>query len=156
WTIRNSRTLHHFEPLTPRYATEPEEFAAAGFNRWVRTWMAEYTSVEEIYWNVPGDKVDAEKLPNRAFDNAQQHEVTLAVINDYNETQEMNAALDARFEALAKERIHEHPLRYYLILPALRIADMWLSPRIELMPSDPRWWEFNDETRGSVIAVCFG
>ena len=24
------------------------------------------------------------------------------------------------------------------------------------MPCDPRWWEFNDETRGSVIAVSFG
>jgi hypothetical protein len=26
-------------------------------------------SVEEIYWNVPGDKIDPAKLPSRAFEN---------------------------------------------------------------------------------------
>ena len=30
----------------------------------------------------------------------------------------------------------------------LRIADMWLRPRTELFPSDPRWWEFNDDRAG--------
>jgi hypothetical protein len=30
---------------------------------------------------------------------------------------------------------------------------MWLRPRTELLPSDPRWWEFNDEPTGSIIAV---
>ena len=63
WTVRNWRTLHHFQPLAPRYATESEEVSPLGFNRWVRTWMADYVSVEEIYWNVPGDKIDAGKLP---------------------------------------------------------------------------------------------
>jgi hypothetical protein len=38
----------------------------------------------------------------------------------------------------------------------LRIADMWLRPRTELLPSDPRWWEFNDEPRGSTMAVAVG
>jgi 4-amino-4-deoxy-L-arabinose transferase-like glycosyltransferase len=156
WTIRNFRTLHHFQPLAPRYATEQDEFAAGGFNRWVRTWMADYASVEEIYWNVPGDKIDAEKLPSRAFDTAQQREATLNLISDYNQTQEMTRELDARFEALASERIRAHMPRYYVVLPGLRIADMWLRPRTELLPSDVRWWEFNDDPKGSVMAVGLG
>jgi len=40
-----------------------------GFNRWVKTWILDYASVEEIYWNVPGDKIDPDKLPSRAFDS---------------------------------------------------------------------------------------
>ena len=33
---------------------------------------------------------------------------------------------------------------------------MWLRPRTELLPADPRWWEFNDEPTWSVVAVGFG
>jgi len=42
WTIRNFRTLHHFQPLAPRYATEKDERVARGLNRWVRTWIVDY------------------------------------------------------------------------------------------------------------------
>jgi 4-amino-4-deoxy-L-arabinose transferase-like glycosyltransferase len=154
WTIRNSRTLHHFQPLAPRYATESEEVVPRGFNRWVKTWIADYASVEEIYWNVPGDKIDAEKLPSRAFDTAR--ESTLALIADYNQAQQLTPQLDARFGELGAERIRVHPVRYYVGLPVLRIADMWLRPRTELLPPDVRWWEFNDDGKWSALAVGFG
>ena len=68
WTIRNFRTLHHFQPLAPRYANDADELVPRGFNRWVKTWIVDYVSVEEIYWNVPGDKIDPQKLPSRAID----------------------------------------------------------------------------------------
>ncbi len=155
WTIRNLHTLHHFMPLAPRYANEPEELTPLGFNRWVKTWMAEYVSVEEIYWNVPGENIDASKLPARALDGPERNE-TLAAIADYNQTQELTPASDARFAALAVERIRAHPIRYYIVLPVLRVADMWLRPRTELFSADPRWWEFNDERRESALAVGFG
>jgi len=38
----------------------------------------------------------------------------------------------------------------------LRIADMWLRPRAELFPSDPRWWEFNDDHRWLALSLAFG
>ena len=155
WTIRNFRTLHQFQPLAPRYANESEELAPIGFNRWVRTWMAEYASVEDTYWNVPGVKIDATKLPARALDEPGREE-TLGTIAAYNQSQELTPELDARFAALAGERIRAHPLRYYVELPALRIADMWLRPRTELLPPDPRWWQFNDDPRESALAVAFG
>ncbi len=156
WTIRNFRTLHHFQPLAPRYATEQDELVPRGFNRWVKTWIADYTSVEEFYWSVPGDNLDAGKLPNRAFDSAEQKEKALALIADYNQSQQITPDLDARFGDLAAERIRAHPVRYYLLLPVLRIADMWLRPRTEILPPDPRWWEFNDEVSSSVLAVALG
>ena len=33
---------------------------------------------------------------------------------------------------------------------------MWLRPRTELLPSDPRWWEFNDERIWLVVSIIFG
>jgi 4-amino-4-deoxy-L-arabinose transferase-like glycosyltransferase len=156
WTIRNYRTLHHFQPLAPRYATDTDELAPVGFNRWAKTWIAEYVSVQEIYWNVPGDEIDVAKLPARALDEPPTRSETLAVIADYNKTQDLTPELDARFGELANERIRARPFRYYVVLPALRILDMWLRPRTELLPPDPRWWEFNDERRESALTVGFG
>ncbi len=156
WTLRNLHTMHRFEPLAPRYANEEDEFVPMGFNRWVKTWMADYASVEEIYWPVPGDTIDAAKLPGRAFDSAEQREQTEQLIADYDQALHVAPDLDARFSTLAADRIRSHPFRYYVYLPALRVADMWLRPRTELLPSDPRWWEFNDDPMGSVWAVSLG
>jgi 4-amino-4-deoxy-L-arabinose transferase-like glycosyltransferase len=156
WTIRNFHTLHHFQPLAPRYANEQDELVFRGFNRWVKTWMADYASVEEIYWKVPGDHLDPAKLPNRAFDSPPQRETTLAVIADYNQASAMTMDLDARFGQLAAERIHQHPLRYYAALPLLRIADMWLRPRTEILPPDPRWWGFDDVPSSLLMTVGLG
>jgi len=156
WTIRNLRTLHHFQLLAPRYANETDELVSRGFNRWVKTWIADYASVEEIYWNVPGDKIDPEKLPSRAIDNVAERDETLAVIADYNRSQDMTPELDSRFGNLAANRIRAHPVGYYFVLPLLRVADMWLRPRTEILPPDVRWWEFHDDTKQSVLAVGFG
>jgi 4-amino-4-deoxy-L-arabinose transferase-like glycosyltransferase len=156
WTIRNFRSLHHFQPLAPRYANDTDELVLRGFNRWVKTWMVDYASVEEIYWNVPGEKIDAKKLPARAIESDAEEESTLSLIDDYNESQDITPELDARFGELAAERIRGHPLRYYIELPVLRVLDMWLRPRTEILPPDVRWWEFNDDPGRSAVAVGFG
>lgn len=156
WTLRNLHTLHRFEPLAPRYATDSDEMVMTGFNRWVKTWMADYVSVQEIYWPVPGSDIDFARLPKRAFDSTGQRDQTSELFSEYNANHEMTPDLDARFGALAAERIRNAPLRYYLWLPVLRISDMWLRPRTELFPSDPRWWEFNDDPRWLTLSLAFG
>ena len=77
-------------------------------------------------------------------------------VADYAEQHELTPELDARFAALAATRVHAAPLRYYVWLPAVRIADMWLRPRAELLPSDPRWWEFDDEVPWLIVSIVFG
>jgi 4-amino-4-deoxy-L-arabinose transferase-like glycosyltransferase len=156
WTLRNLHSIHRFQPLAPRYANEVDEVVPMGFNHWVKTWMADYASTEEIYWAVPGGTLDAGKLPSRAFDSATQREATEKLFADYNQSNAMTPELDARFTALAAERIHHAPFRYYVWLPAVRIADMWLRPRTELLPCDTRWWEFNDDPQWSALAVGLG
>ena len=156
WALRNWRVFHRFQPLAPRYANEEGEFVPMGFNRWVKTWMADYASVEEIYWVVPGATIDPQKLPSRAFDDPQQYAETVRVIDEYNAVLHVSPALDREFADLARKRIQQHPLRYYIGLPILRVMDMWLRPRTEMLPCDTRWWEFNDEPRWSALAVGLG
>lgn len=156
WTLRNLRTMHRFQPLAPRYANEENEFVPMGFNRWTKTWIADYASVEEVYWQVPGNPMDAEKLPSRAFDSDAQRDQTVQLLADYNQELHVGPELDARFEVLAEERIQHAPWRYYVWLPLVRITDMWLRPRTELLPSDTRWWEFNDDPEWSALAVALG
>lgn len=156
WTLRNLHTLHRFEPLAPRYANDSDEPLMPGFNRWVKTWMADYVSVQEVYWPVPGSDMDFSRLPNRAFDSPEQRKQTADLFSAYNVNHDMPPELDARFGAIAAERVHHSLLRYYISLPTLRIADMWLRPRTELFPSDPRWWEFNDDHRWLTLSLAFG
>jgi len=156
WTLRNLYTIHRFQPLAPRYANEVDEVVPTGFNRWVKTWMADYSSTEEIYWAVPGAPMDVTKLPSRAFDSPAQREETERLVADYNQGTAVTPEIDARFAALASERIRHAPLRYYLWLPAVRSLDMWLRPRTELLPCDTRWWEFNDDVEWSALAVGLG
>jgi len=153
WGARNLHTLHRWQFLAPRFANEVEEFVPLGFNRWVSTWIADYTSTEEVYWSVPGEKVDASNLPARAFDSPGQKRQTLQLLDEYNNALNVSPELDARFAALADERIRAHPLRYYVILPALKIADMWLRPRTEMLPPSSRWYEFDDDRKWIVLAV---
>lgn len=156
WTVRNLHTLHRFQPLAPRYANDADEPVMTGFNRWTKTWIADYVSVEEIYWNVPGADIDVNRLPRHAFDSAAQYDLTRELFADYNRSHDLPPELDDRFAALAAERIHAAPLRYYVGLPCLRIADMWLRPRTELFNADPRWWELNDERRWLALSVALG
>jgi len=156
WTLRNLHTMHRFQPLAPRYANDSDERVIPGFNRWTKTWIADYTSVQEIYWKLPDDPIDVTRLPQRAFDSAEQRQETEQLFADYNRDHEMSPGLDARFAVLAAARVRSAPLRYYVWLPAVRIADMWLRPRAELLPSDPRWWEFDDEVPWLVVSVVFG
>jgi hypothetical protein len=154
--LRNLHTLHEFQPLAPRYANEENAFVPMGFNRWVKTWIADYASVEDIYWTVPGNPVDPQKLPSRAFDSPEQRQQTRQLLEDYNGTLHVTPDLDAAFAALAAERVRHSRLRYYVELPLVRIADMWLRPRTETLPSDTRWWQFDDDPEWLALAVSLG
>jgi len=156
WTVRNLHTFHEFQPLAPRYANQENAFVPLGFNRWMRTWIVDYTSVEDIYWAVPGNTVEADKLPSRAFDSPQQRAQTVQLLQDYDDARHVTPELDARFAALAADRVRHSRSRYYVGLPLLRIADMWFRPRTETLPSDTRWWEFDDDPEWLLLTVILG
>ncbi len=153
WTARNWKVFHVFQPLAPKSATDPGDPVYPGWERWVKTWCLDFTSTYYIYWNVPGDMLDVNKLPSRAFDTPAQYNQTAALAAQYNANGwNLTSSLDAGFESLAQHRIAAHPMRYYLWLPLGRVADMWLRPRVENLPIDLDWWVYahhHAETRFS-------
>jgi 4-amino-4-deoxy-L-arabinose transferase-like glycosyltransferase len=156
WTLRNLHTFHEFQPLAPRYANEAGDFVPRGFNRWVKTWMADYASVEEIYWAVPGSPVDVDNLPARAFDSDDQFDETQQLLASYNKSLHVTPDLDARFGGLAAQRIRRSPWDYYVWLPVLRVADMWLRPRTEMTGCSTRWWEFDEQPKWMIVGIVMG
>lgn len=155
WTIRNWRVFHVWQPLASRYANDPGEFVPYGFNHWVKTWMADFVSVEEVYWQPPGDPIDPHDIPERAFDGLPEYQKTMDLISRYNQQLRINPQMDAEFEHLAQERVEYNPLRYAIWLPTLRMADMWLRPRTEMMNIETRWWEFDNHQEESWFALAW-
>ncbi|HEX4312119.1 MAG TPA: glycosyltransferase family 39 protein [Acidobacteriaceae bacterium] len=143
WTIRNRRTFHVFEPLAPRYAVDPGEPTDPGFNRWTKTICVDFACTWDIYWNADSDAINLADLPTRAFDSSQQYIETRDLLADYNRHTTITPQLDARFAALAAERIRARPFRYYVELPVARLTDMWLRPRTEMLWIELRWWQYD-------------
>lgn len=156
WSARNWRTFHVLQPLAPRSATDPGEKVTAGFNRWYRTWAIDYASTEEVYWSYDNADISIGDLPTRAFDSQQQYNQTRALLADYGTADNASPALDARFEAIAEQRIHADPLRYYLALPIARLLNMTLRPRTEMMAVSLDWWQFREHPRQTLEAVAMG
>ncbi len=152
WAARNWHTFHVFEPLAPRYATDPGEPIHPGFQRWTKTICADLACTSEVYWAADDDRIGLAQLPSRAFDSPQQLRATADLLGDYNRTTTITPALDARFAALARERVAAHPVRSYVDMPLLRLADMWFRPRVELFNIDLRWWNYNAEGPDTILA----
>ena len=154
WTIRNWHLYHLFQPLTPMAANAPDEFVAHGYDRWSRTWVADYSSLEDVGFKVPLEEIDIADLPSRAFDSPQQREETQQLFDEYNSGRKIvTPELDARFAQLAEQRIRHSRVRYYVWLPALRLADLWLRPRTEMLPIDVHWWRYWDDPHDFAMAL---
>jgi len=114
WTVRNWRVFHVWQPLASRYANDPGEFLPRGFNHWVKTWMVDFVSVDEVYWKVSGEPIDPQQLPERAFDSRQEYEKTLGIIARYNQQLYIDPQMDAEFEEIARQRQEHSRLRYFV------------------------------------------
>ena len=156
WIIRNERTFHLFQPLAPRYATDPGETVPFGFQRWYRTWAIEYADTENIYWNYDSNDLDIKLIPPRAFDTPDQQARVRALILDYNQTDNATPEFDARWNAIAEERIRANPLRYYVLLPVARTLDMAFRPRTEMLGLPTEWWQWSQHPKDSARVLALG
>ena len=156
WTARNWRVFHVFQPLAPRYANDPGDPNPYGFQRWYRTWGVEFTTTVTCYWNYDGSPILIADLPDRAFDSTAQYAATEALLADYDQNDSKSAALDARFDAIAKERVEADPLRYYFVLPVARVLNMMFRPRTEMLPLKLEWWKYRPKPWQIWIQTGFG
>jgi 4-amino-4-deoxy-L-arabinose transferase-like glycosyltransferase len=155
WTLRNWKTFHVFQPLAPRYATDPGETVPLGFQRWFRTWAIDFASTEDVYWNYNGASIAINDLPSRAFDSNDQYARTDALLHEYNETDNATPGFDARFNTLAQERIQADPIRYYLALPVARLLNMAFRPRTEMFPIELEWWKWHEHPKQTAFATAY-
>ena len=157
WTIRNWRVFHAVQPLAPYSASDPGEEVRNGFRRWTTTWIVDYSSLEDLVFNVPGDTADVTLLPSRAFDSAEERLLTQNLFQKYAaDGNSLGPELDAEFGKLADDRIARHPLRAHVWLPLLRMLDMWFRPQTEFLPVDIHWWRFDEDVSDSVATVTLG
>jgi hypothetical protein len=109
-----------------------------------------------------GEPIDIANLPPRVFSatsqstSAEVRSRTVALFAEYNGTLTLTPDLDARFNALADERIQVHPALYYAGLPIARVIDMALRPRTELLQlSDDEWWKWREHRAQSAFAASY-
>jgi hypothetical protein len=100
--------------------------------------------------------LDITKLPSRAFDTPAQYEQTRSLFAQYNLHQSITPEIDAGFNHLASQRIRAHPLRSAVVLPLLRLADMWLRPRVEMLNIELRWWQYSRHRAETRFAAAYG
>lgn len=101
-----------------------------GYLMWGWTWMSK--EYERGGWGFPVTraKYDAIYIPPAAFDGPDEKERVerlLAELEGYTD-QAFPEHIDQQFLALAKERMREHPLRVFLILPLERSWALWFHP----------------------------
>lgn len=155
WAIRNWRTFHVVQPLTTSGAQDPDEFVPRGMGDWVKSWIVDYASVEEVVFPMEGEPINFTLLPQRAFDSKDEYDKTKELISTYNKDFHITPTLDEQFGKLAQQRIAHNRFRYYVWLPSLRVADMWLRPRTEILGVDSRWWDFESDPRDSTRALIW-
>jgi 4-amino-4-deoxy-L-arabinose transferase-like glycosyltransferase len=154
WTIRNWRVFHVFQPLVNTHASDPGAFVPLGWERWMKTWLIDYASMEDVGFHVDGSALDPDGIPARACNSEADRQQLRRLIGEYNRGgYQMTPELDRQFAALAAESIRLHPLRYYLLLPLARTLDMWLRPRSEMMPLDTHFWSFAEDPHDSLCAI---
>jgi 4-amino-4-deoxy-L-arabinose transferase-like glycosyltransferase len=156
WTVRNWHVFHVFQPLVTAHASDPGEFVPLGWERWFKTWLIDYASVEDVGFQVSGGSLDVGDIPDRAYNSQGQRALVRSLVDQYNVKRLMTPQLDQQFAELAAENIRLHPIRYYLLLPTARMLDMWFRPRSEMLPLNTHFWEISDSTYSSCCDIALG
>src|SRR5215467_6220669 len=143
WAIRNARTFHEVQWLTPKYSTLPGEIVPRGLMAWESTWLFRVKDCYLVPWKINEEAIDVDTIPARAFDSppdsaplrgTDEKQRVAAILKQYNEDLTLTQEEDDAFAQLAGERAARHPLRTYLWIPAGRAVVIWFTPRIELLP----------------------
>jgi 4-amino-4-deoxy-L-arabinose transferase-like glycosyltransferase len=156
WTIRNWRVFRVFQPLVTSHATDPGEYMPIGWERWFKTWLIDYSSVEEIGFHVSGERIDIGDIPDRAYTSQAQRALVHRLVDQYNSDQQMTPEIDRQFGSMADENIRAHPIRYHLLLPIARTLDMWMRPRSEMLPLDTHFWRILADPHDAWCGIALG
>ena len=134
WGVRNVVTLGRLQLLAGRYAQMSGEYVSRGFYAWTNTWLVRFRDVYLAPWKLEEQPILVDDLPAYAFDSPEERQRVAHLLDEYNDDLTMTPAIDRGFAELARERTRRHTLRTWLWVPLERIATLWLTPRVELLP----------------------
>ncbi len=134
WGVRNQVTLGRPQILAARYAEMSGEYVPRGFYDWTQTWLVRFRDVYLAPWKLEVEPIAAEGLPDYAFDSPEERARVERLLEEYNDQLAITPQMDREFEELARERTRRHPLRTWVWVPLERVATIWLTPRVELLP----------------------
>ncbi len=137
--------------FAPRFAASPDEYTPRGLYAWTGTWLVRYRDVYLVPWSVDGERIEISDIPAAAFDSAGERARVAELLDRYNATLRMTAEVDEGFAELARERTLRHPLRTYLRVPLGRIATLWFTPRMELLPITGHVWPLRERWRADRV-----
>jgi hypothetical protein len=159
WATRNARTFGRVEFLGPRYAQTYGDFIPRGYFAWTQTWMTRFGEAYLVTWTLGKQPIGIESVPRAAFDSDAERARVAGLLEKYNADLQLTPVLDREFAVLAAERTARRPLRTYLFVPAHRIAAMWFTPRIELLPYSGKLWPVGEHWRWNPadfgVTLCF-
>jgi 4-amino-4-deoxy-L-arabinose transferase-like glycosyltransferase len=126
WVIRNAVRFDRFMPYHSA-AGSPRP----GYNQWAYNWAVNMLDIYGAWFEKPP------RLPARAFLDAEEKTEVEALVARGATTPppsaEEAARIDAEFLRLARARIAAHPVRYYVLNPALRCATMWFTREVTVL-----------------------
>ena len=151
WAARNAVSLGRVQFLAPRYAETYGDVLPTGFYAWTQTWMYRFRDAYLFTWKLPAERIERNDLPEYATDSPEERSHVASLLDRYNRIPGMTRALDLEFAELARERSRRHPIRTYLWIPIERVAAMWFTPRVTLLPYSGRLWPPRENWRSNSV-----
>jgi hypothetical protein len=144
----------------PRHAELPGEYPPAGFYAWTQTWLVRFRDVYLVPWKLEEEPIRIEDLPSSAFDSDEERSRVAALLAKQDAELIISPAVDSEFAQLARERTARHPLRTHVWVPLRRVATLWFTPRIELLPYSGRLWplrtKWEEDRTDFLVTLGFG
>jgi hypothetical protein len=115
WTIRNIRVFGLFQPVAPRHANMPGEFVPIGYIDWLRTWVDDVKYTESMEFPLDVGPLHIERVPEYAFDSAEEQEQVAALIARYNgmpntgKVEPTNSSITSKPQVSETEKAAEQP-----------------------------------------------
>lgn len=134
WAGRNWAAFHEVRLLAPKYAQLSSELVPHGFMAWEKTWLMRFRDVYLVSWRLNEEPIPIDEVSPAAFDSSRERARVAAILAEYNETLSLTKEEDDAFAEIARERTVRSRLRTYLWVPLGRVATLWFTPRIELLP----------------------
>jgi hypothetical protein len=159
WGYRNWKTTGQFILISNPDAMLPWEHGHSGYGDWTRTWLVSSKDTYNFAFKFEDEAIDPRDLPPRAYDSEEERRRTVALIARYNVNHDTPSPLDWEFAQLAQERAARRPLRQHVLIPLLRAAHYWFTPRIQNLPYSGDWWPlgwaYENDPRDFSVTVAF-